>query len=104
LGIGQKTIWFEVRGQALLGEEGFVDKLADYLKKLKDVPEIPRSQRYAHRPTLNKLFDEMEQKNLQKRRRAIIKAVEQYGYRQSEVADHLGIHYSTISRIAKGER
>jgi putative transposase len=55
-GIGQKTIWTEVRGQALLGEEDFVDKLAEYLKKTKDIPEIPRSQRYLHRPTLVKLF------------------------------------------------
>jgi putative transposase len=103
-GIGQKTIWTEVRGQALLGEDGFVDKLADYLKKHREVPEIPRSQRYAHRPSLKKLFDEGEQMNLQKRRRATIKAVEQYGYRQSEIANHLGVHYSTISRIVKGER
>jgi putative transposase len=76
----------------------------DYLKKHKDVSEIPRSQRYAHRPSLKKLFNEGERMNLQKRRITIVKAVEQYGYRQSEVADYLGIHYSTISRIAKGER
>jgi hypothetical protein len=55
-GIGQKTIWTEVRGQALLGEDGFVDNLVDHLKKHKDIPEIPRSQRYAHRPSLEKLF------------------------------------------------
>jgi len=42
--------------------------------------------------------------NLGKRRGAIIKAVEQYGYRQSELAEHLGLHYSSVSRIAKGDR
>jgi putative transposase len=26
-------------------------------------------------------------------------AVERYGYRQKEVADYLGIHYSTVSRM-----
>lgn len=55
-GIGQKTIWTEVRGQTILGEEGFVDKLVDHMKKRKDILEIPRSQRYAHRPSLDKLF------------------------------------------------
>jgi transcriptional regulator with XRE-family HTH domain len=27
-------------------------------------------------------------------------AVERYGYTQKEVADYLGIHYSTVSRMA----
>ena len=103
-GIGQKTIWTEVRGQALLGEEGFVDKLVDHLKKHKDIPEIPRSQRYATRPSLEKLFQGETRLNLRKRRGLILKAVEQHGYRQQEVAEHLGLHYSSVSRIMKGER
>lgn len=103
-GIGQKSIWTEVRGQALLGEEGFVDKFVDHLKKHMDIPEIPRSQRYAHRPMLDKLFSASVRVNLRKRRVAIIKAVEQYGYQQQEIASHLGLHYSSVSRILKGER
>ncbi len=103
-GIGQKTIWTEVRGQALLGGDEFVDKLTDHLKKHKDVSEIPRSQRYAHRLSLEKLFSEEVRMNLRKRRRAIHKAVEQDGYRQQEIANHLGLHYSSVSRIMKGER
>jgi putative transposase len=103
-GIGQKTIWTEVRGQSLLGEEGFVDKLVDHLKKHKDIPEIPKSQRYAHRPSLEKLLSAAVRMDLRKRRVAIIKAVEQYGYRQQEIATHLGLHYSSVSRIVSGER
>jgi putative transposase len=87
-----------------LGEEGFVDKLVDHLKKHKDIPEIPKSQRYAHRPLMEKLFSAEVRMNLRKRRVAIIKAVEQYGYRQQEIATHLGLHYSSVSRILKGER
>jgi len=103
-GIGQKTIWTAVRGQVLLGEDDFVDKLADHLKKHQDVPEIPRGQRYAHRPALEKLFKDEVRINLRKRREAARKAVAQYGYRQQEIADHLGLHYSSVSRIVKGER
>ncbi len=105
-GIGQdpEDIWKAVRGQALLGEEDFVLGHADYLRKRSHVSEIPRSQRYAHRPSLDVLFGEVPLMDRRGRRKAILKAVEQYGYRQSEIAAHLGLHYSTISRIAKGER
>jgi putative transposase len=70
----------------------------------KEISEIPRSQRYAHRPPLEKLFGWQGRMSLQTRRRLITKAVEQYGYRQAELAEHLGFHYSTVSRIAKGNQ
>ncbi len=73
-GIG-KTIWHEVRGQAILGEEDFGDKLVDYLRKHKHVPEIPRSQRYANRPSLEKLFSDKVLKNKSKRNVKIAEAV-----------------------------
>ncbi len=103
-GIGQKTIWTEVRGQALLGEDDFIDKLTDHLRKHKDILEIPRSQRYANRPALGKLFNVGRNASGTRRRKMILEAVERYGYRQKEIADHLDLHYSLISRIAKGER
>ena len=78
-GIGQKTIWTEVRGQTLLGADGFVDKHVDHLKKHKDIPEIARSQRYAYRPSLEKLFSPEIRMNLRKRRGAMVKAVDTYG-------------------------
>jgi hypothetical protein len=102
--IGQPTIWTEVRGQALLGEDGFVDHLVDHLKKKREIPEIPRSQRYAHRPKLAQLFAGDVRTNLRKRRAMVIKAVEQYGYRVCEIAAYLELHDSSVSRIARGER
>ena len=93
-----------MRGQTLLGEEGFVDKLVHHLKKKRDIPEIPRSQRYAHRPPLEKLFAGDARTSVRKRRAAVAIAVEQYGYRIREIAARLGLHDSSVSRIAKGER
>jgi len=98
-GIGKPTIWTEVKGQSLLGEESFVDQLVDHLKKHKDIPEIPRSQRYTDRPSLEKLFNEKTVGNKKKRNKTIGEAVEKYGYRQREVADHLGMYFTSISRI-----
>jgi len=97
-GIGQKTIWTEVRGQSLLGEDTFMDKLSNRLKKHKDIPEIPRSQRYATRPLLTVLLPEGIVKDQKRLGRRLSEAVERHGYRQSELALHIGVHYSTISR------
>lgn len=97
-GIGEKTIWTEVRGQALLGEDDFVDKLTDRLKKHKDVPEIPRSQRYSTRPSLAVLMPRSIRSDHRKLMKKMNEAVERYGYHQSELARHLAVHYSTISR------
>lgn len=97
-GIGKNTIWTEVRGQALLGEDDFVEKLADHLKKHKDVPEIPRSRRYSTRPSLAALLPDSIMNNHRKLMKKLSEAVEKYGYHQSELARHVAVHYSTISR------
>lgn len=103
-GIGKPTIWTDVRGQALLGEDDFVDRLVDHLKKHKDIPEIPRSQRYANRPSLEKLFNDKTLGNIAKRNKAINEAVEKHGYRQREIADHLGMYFTSISRIVSAKK
>jgi REP element-mobilizing transposase RayT len=99
-GIG-KSIWHEVRGQAVLGEEVFTDRLVDHLRKHKDIPDIPRSQRYVDRPGLDKLFSPRILQDRQRRDRKIAEAVERYGYTQRAIARHLGMHYSYISIILR---
>ncbi len=97
-GIGQKTIWTAVRGQALLGEDEFVDTLEDHLRKHKDVPEIPRSQRFSTRPALSILLPDAIITDQRKLKKKLSEAVEKYGYHQSQLARHLAVHRSTISR------
>lgn len=101
-GIGKETIWNQVKGQALLGEDDFVDSLADHLRRHKDIPEIPKSQRYANRPTLDKLFSQSILDDKRKRDRKIAEAIEKYGYTQRSIADHLGVHPTYVSRILCG--
>jgi REP element-mobilizing transposase RayT len=98
-GIGRERIWKEVRGQSLIGEEGFAKELMGYVKGQRDIREIPKSQRYADRPTLEKIFTTDIVGKKKKRDRNIVDAVKRYGYSQREIAEHLGMHYTTISRI-----
>ena len=101
-GIGKETIWSAVKGQTLLGEEDFIDSLVDHLKRHKDIPEIPKSQRYANRPELGNIFKEPILADKRKRDKKIAEAVEKYGYTQRSIAAHLGVHSTYVSRILCG--
>jgi len=100
-GIGRESVWEGVRGQSLLGREGFVKKLIYCVKGQEEIKEIPRQQRFIGRPCLETLFNKKSATNIQKRNVKIVESVEKYSYSQKEVADYLGLHYSTISRLIK---
>ncbi len=97
-GINSSSIWEGVQAQVLLGTEDFVEKLREHVKGYEAIVEIPRSHRYVSRPQLTKLFEGKRAKT--KRDMAIVQAVHRYGYSQREVAEMLGLHYATVSRIA----
>jgi putative transposase len=103
LGIGKESIWVDVKGQAILGEDEFVDGLIDHLRKHKDIRDIAKSQRYVSRPSLVKIFTEGVMRSRGKRDRKMVEAVEKYGYKQREVADHLGMYFTSVSRILRQE-
>jgi hypothetical protein len=96
-GIHRETPWNELQGQVLLGEEGFVEKFKDLLEDKRQVKEIPRPQRYVNRPGLDKMFSRQDAK--EKRDRGIHAAHMTHGYTLKEIADYLGIHYTTVSKV-----
>ena len=100
-GIKQESIWEAVRAQSILGEEEFTATLTDYLRGKKDIAELPKSQRYIDRPSLEKIFSKDILKDISKRNRRISEAVRRHGYRQREVADYLEMHFTSISRILR---
>lgn len=102
MGIGKDSIWRQVKGQALLGEDDFSDSLAEHLKRHEDIPEISKSQRYAGRPALEVILNEGVLRDKLRRDKGIGEAVEKYGYTQRSVADYLGLHFSYVSRILRG--
>jgi putative transposase len=100
-GIKQESIWETVRAQSILGEEEFTATLTDYLRGKKDIAELPKSQRYIDRPSLEKIFSKSILKDISKRNKKISEAVQRHGYRQREVADYLEMHFTSISRILR---
>ena len=88
--------WKELQGQILLGDKEFIEEFRDILSGKEQIKEIPRSQRYIGRPTLQALFEKV--KNKEARNRQIRTAHIKFGYTLKEIADHLHIHYTTVSR------
>lgn len=80
--------WEALQGQIYLGSEEFIQRVR---KEAKPGPEVPRTQRQPIRPSLAELFRKREE-------RALVLAYRAYGYRLREIADHLGVHYATVSR------
>ena len=88
-GIGQESPWEHVRGQVYLGDETFVAQH----QPGKPLPEIARQQTQAVRPRLSTLLPRNHRSA-----QAIAEAYRTHGYRMREIAHHVGVHYSTISR------
>jgi putative transposase len=88
-GLG-KPAWGKLRGQIYYGSDAFIEQ---------HVPEgsltfrdFPREQRLVNRPSIEDIFGAASEE------RAVATAYREYGYRLREIADFLGVHYSTISR------
>jgi REP element-mobilizing transposase RayT len=98
----EKTgIWELVKGQSILGEDEFVGRFLGYVKGYEKIREIPRGQRYLGRPKLEWLCGQEVTADHNKRNESVFSAVMEWGYSQKEVADYLGLHYSTVSRLMR---
>jgi DNA-directed RNA polymerase specialized sigma24 family protein len=95
-GIGGPGPWEEVQGQIYLGSDDFVARH----QPDRVLAEIPRRQTQAKRPTLKEIFERRGARD-----QHIVMAYRLYGYRFLEIAQHLGVHYATVSRrLARAEK
>ena len=92
-------IWADLRHGNVLGSETFDEQLQPLLDQRRSDIEIPRIERLAGRPPLDELFADVTDKLTRNRR--IHQAMRAHEYTLRELSEHLGLHYSTISVIAK---
>ena len=103
-GITKETPWKDLKGQIFLGDKGFIKKCKRILDASTDLQEVPRLQRYAERPLLAELLSEEMGRDKGQRDRAINHAHVTYGYTLKEIADHLSVHYTTVSKIMSKDK
>jgi REP element-mobilizing transposase RayT len=90
----------EAVGQLILGGRDFIEGITPRIDNKSEIKEFVRQQRLLGRPALEKLFGEIEDKQI--RNQTIRTAYLDYGYSLKEIADYLSLHYSTISLIVSG--
>ena len=94
----EESLWKDLRGQCILGGEKFLRMVMPKLREKTAISEIPRQQRYADRPPLSELLPASFPSKAA-RNEAIVRAHRDYGYTQTAIAEEIGLHYSTVSRI-----
>jgi hypothetical protein len=99
-GVGAPSPWIALRG-SVLGSEGFAQRMGAHVGEKAEEREIPRRERLVRRESLDELFrpDVVEDPELRNSR--IREASLNCGYTLAEIARHLRLHYSTVSRISR---
>ncbi len=96
-GIKAASPWSNLKGQVFLGNEQFVQRMQAHLQAGKDDVQIPLAQRRPPPPPLDKLVRRAPDRNA-----AIIAAYATGGYSYQQLADHFGIHFTTVGKIVRG--
>ena len=98
-GMEKEAPWRELKGRMILGSNGFIATIRARLGKKQEAKEIPRVERFAGRPPLSQIFTDTQDKR--ERDKRSYTAHVNHGYTLKELADYLGIHYSTVSKALK---
>lgn len=89
-------------GQLILGNEKFLNDVNRSIGELNlaGVNEFPREHRLTSNPTLDEIFQK-ESRAGKTRDEIVYEVYYTTDYTQREIAEYLGLHYGTISRIIK---
>jgi REP element-mobilizing transposase RayT len=96
--------WGKAANQIFLGNDDFVARMRKHLGDRQKMKELPRAQRYPGRPPLARFLVDIQGKNRKERNRRLAEAHITYGYTLREIADLLGVHYSTVSKIVSASK
>ena len=87
-------VWEGLKGQIYLGSDAFIRSISHQHKNLS---EVPRVQRLAARSSLDEIFRNYTENT------GILMAYQENGYTMKAIAEHLGVHYATISRKLRNQ-
>jgi len=94
-GMDAESIWQDLKAQAFLGDDDFVTRSLKHADVHDDV-NIPKAQRRAPPPPLDAIARAHSARD-----DAIVAAHASGGYSYLQIADHFGIHFTTVGRIVR---
>jgi putative transposase len=95
-GVGRPSVWDGLRCQVFLGTDGFVERHRGLATEPQRLREVPRAQRRALAPPLSAFADQSATP-----REAMARAFLSGAFTMQEIAEHFGVHYSTVSRAVR---
>jgi putative transposase len=95
-GNGSPSVWEGLRQQIYLGDDQFIERVLGKTPSICNDSEVPRIQRRLARSL------EWYERQYRGRAKAMVEAYRSGNYSLSAIARHFGVHYSTVSRVAKG--
>jgi putative transposase len=97
-GMNAESIWINLKAQAFLGDDDFVARSLKYASVDDDV-NIPKAQRRAPPPPLDVIA-----RRHPTRDEAIVACHANGGYSYLQIADHFGLHFTTVGRIVRASK
>ncbi len=99
-GIKAASPWASLKGQVFLGDEAFVQRMQARLKaETRDDVQIPVAQRRPPPDALPEIERISESRNA-----AIVTAYATGAYSYQQIANHLGIHFTTVGVVVRRGR
>lgn len=96
-GVGEASPLDSRKNQVLLGSTKFLNEMQPILQGERLSKRGPKSAQ--RRRSLNALFKKVDDKTRMERNELIKRAHLNYGYTLMEIGDHLGLHYTTVSKV-----
>jgi len=87
-----------IKGQLFLGQDNFIDEIKHLMQGKENLKEITREQRYVTRLPLNEIFEPKDKKS---KDQAMYEAHQEYGYTLKDIAEYIGVHYTTVSKVIR---
>ncbi|MDA1038347.1 MAG: helix-turn-helix transcriptional regulator [bacterium] len=99
--IGMNSPFDEVEQGVILGSPQFVGWIWENFKELEEIKEINIANRMISRPSLQDLFKDVSSKR--DRDDLMVVARLRAGYSVTDIANYIGLHRTTVSRIVNGD-
>jgi len=97
-GVGAEPIWTHLNRQVYLGDDAFVARMQAQTEHIDEI-NVPRAQRKPPAPPLAAIAAAHDDRN-----RAILAAYQTGEYSYAQIAEHFGVHCTTVGRVVRDAR